>query len=78
MPTLTAEIKDGKICPDTTLGLCDKFLSAADPQTGLKRIKGTSDLNTAEFEEFLDRSRQLGAELGVFIPLPGEYERMIS
>lgn len=128
MPTLTAEIKGGKILPDTSAGLvalsklegkrvtldvepwrksrtalqnrymhgvvleilgehcgyhkdemraalCHKFLSDIDAATGLMRIKGTSDLTTVGFEEFMARVRQwAGEELGVFIPLPNEYD----
>ena len=55
--------------------LCHKFLSDIDTKTGLMRIKGTSDLTTVEFEEFMARVRQwAGEELGVFIPLPNEYD----
>lgn len=54
--------------------LCHKFLSSVDDKTGLMRIRGTSDLSTAEFEEFMTRVREWAAvELGIFIPLPGEY-----
>lgn len=54
--------------------LCHKFLSSVDEKTGLMRIRGTSDLSTVEFEEFLARVRQwAGEELGIFVPLPNEY-----
>lgn len=55
--------------------LAHKFLSEPDSKTGLLRIRGTSELSTVEFEEFLSRVRQwAGEELGVFIPLPNEYD----
>jgi len=128
MPNLTAEIKGGRILPDTNAGLvalsklegkrvtlevevwrksrsaqqnryfhgvvleilsqdlgyykdemraalCHKFLSDVDPKNGLMRIKGTSDLNTVEFEEFMARVRQwAGEDLRIAIPLPNEYD----
>lgn len=55
--------------------LAHKFLSDIDDRTGLMRIRGTSELNTVEFEEFMARVRQwAGEELGVAIPLPHEYD----
>lgn len=54
--------------------LCHKFLSDVDDKTGLMRIRGTSDLSTVEFEEFMARVRQwAGEELRIAIPLPNEY-----
>lgn len=54
--------------------LCHKFLSSIDEKTGLMRIRGTSDLSTAEFEEFMATVRQwAGEDLGILIPLPNEY-----
>lgn len=52
-----------------------KFLSTADEKTGLVRIRGTSDLSTVEFEDFMAEVRQWAGEfLHVSIPLPGEYD----
>lgn len=59
---------------EMSAALAHKFLGSVDERTGLMRIRGTSDLSTVEFEEFMARVRQwAGEELGVFIPLPNEY-----
>lgn len=42
---------------------------------GLLRIKSTAELNTAEFEEFCSRCRQLASEFyDLYIPKPNECE----
>jgi hypothetical protein len=45
-----------------------------DVKTGeVKTVPGhTSDLNTKEFNELIERAQQLGAEMGIYIPDPGE------
>ena len=45
-----------------------------DVRTGeVKVVPGhTSALNTKEFNEFIERLQRLGAELGLYIPDPGE------
>ena len=45
-----------------------------DLKTGEVRIVPghTSQLNTKEFAEFIERAQQLGAEMGIYIPDPGE------
>ena len=49
-----------------------------DLRTGEVRIVPghTSDLNTKEFNELVERAQQLGAEMGINIPNPGEVERV--
>lgn len=65
----------GYFADEMRAALAHKFLGVVDDKTGLMRIRGTSDLTTVEFEEFLARVRQwAGEELGVFIPLPNEYD----
>jgi len=64
----------GYYADEMRAALAHKFLSVIDERNGLMRIKGTSELSTVEFEEFLARVRQwAGEELGVFVPLPNEY-----
>lgn len=48
-----------------------------DMTTGeVKLVPGhTSKLNTKEFNELIERAQRLGAEMGIYIPDPGEYER---
>lgn len=45
-----------------------------DVKTGeVKTVPGhTSDLNTKEFNELIERAQRLGAEMGIYIPDPGE------
>lgn len=52
--------------------LREKFLSKADGERGLVRIKSSAALTTVEFEEYLSKIRQWASEQGVFIPLPNE------
>ena len=37
----------------------------------LVTVRSTTDLDTAEFTEFIEQCRRLGAEMGVVIPGPG-------
>jgi hypothetical protein len=65
----------GYYADEMRAALAHKFLSVIDERNGLMRIRGTSDLTTVEFEEFMSRVRQwAGEEMGVFVPLPGEYD----
>ena len=50
-----------------------KFL-AINPDAPLPVARGTSDLNTAEFADYVERCRRLAAELGCIVPGPGEVE----
>lgn len=45
-----------------------------DMQTGeVRTVPGhTSDLNTKEFNDLIERAQRLGAEMGIVIPDPGE------
>ena len=45
-----------------------------DMRTGEVRVVPghTSELNTKEFNELIERAQRLGAELGLYIPDPGE------
>jgi hypothetical protein len=49
-----------------------KFLSYQDEKTGITRVRHTSDLNTAEFEDFMSKCRMWGDSLGIYIPGPNE------
>ena len=41
--------------------------------TALPTVRSTTDLTTTEFEEYLSKCRQLGAEMyGIYIPEPNE------
>lgn len=65
----------GYFADEMRAALAHKFLGSVDEATGLMRIRGTSDLSTVEFEDFMARVRQwAGEDLGVFIPLPNEYD----
>lgn len=46
-----------------------------DMDTGEVRIVPghTSDLNTKEFKDLIERAQRLGAEMGIYIPDPGEF-----
>ena len=37
----------------------------------LPTVRSTTDLDTAEFTEYIEQCRRLGAEMGVIIPSPG-------
>ena len=54
--------------------LKEKFLSAPEIDAhGLRKIKSTAKLNTAEFTEYLDKiKRWASQELSVYIPDPNE------
>jgi hypothetical protein len=55
--------------------LAAKFLGAPDERTGLLRIRGTSELSTVEFEDYMAAVRTwAGSALGVFVPQPNEYK----
>jgi len=43
-----------------------------DPITGSPRRKHTPQTDTKEFGEYVDACMRFGAELGVYIPAPGE------
>lgn len=49
----------------------------ADVRTGeVITVPGhTSELNTKQFNELIERAQQLGAEMGIYIPDPGEVIR---
>jgi hypothetical protein len=50
-----------------------RFLRDGDGEVnGLPRVRSTADLTTAEMTEFIDRIRQLAAEMGCSIPSPNE------
>lgn len=50
----------------------------ADMDTGEVRVVPghTSELNTKEFNDLIERAQRLGAEMGINIPDPGEMERV--
>jgi hypothetical protein len=50
-----------------------KFL-VINPDAPLPVARGTSELDTAEFADYVERCRRLAAELGCVIPAPGEVE----
>ena len=50
-----------------------RFL-AIDPDAPLVMTRSTSELTTVEFNEYLEKVLQLAAEMGVFVPSPGEME----
>lgn len=52
-----------------------EFLRVESPHEGwLPRIRGTHELTTVEFNEFIEQCRRLGAKMyGIYIPDPGEY-----
>ena len=41
-------------------------------EAGLPSVRSTSNLNTAEFTDYIEQCRRLAAEWGVYIPDPGE------
>lgn len=43
-----------------------------DPVTGSPRRRRTPDTDTKEFAEYVDRCIRFAAELGVYVPAPGE------
>ena len=48
-----------------------KFLRIHE-DTDLPSIRSTAKLNTAEFSEYVEQVRRLAAEMGCYIPDPGE------
>jgi len=50
-----------------------KFLRIHD-DSELPTVRSSAKLTTAEFTEYVEKCRRLGAELGVYIPNPGEVE----
>jgi hypothetical protein len=53
--------------------LAMKFLRIEDdPILGTPRRQRTPKTNTAEFTEYIEQCRRLGAQLGLYIPDPGE------
>lgn len=63
----------GYECDEMREALKIKFLST-HTDGDLPSVRSTADLTTAEFAEFTDQCRRLGAELGVNIPDPGQAE----
>lgn len=54
--------------------LKEAFLGVVDEQTGEIKVRGTHELDTQEFEDFLLRVRTWAAQfLGINLPLPGEF-----
>lgn len=50
-----------------------EFLSKVDPNTGLTKIRSTTDLNTVEFNEYYEKIQRWAAEfLDIYIPSPNE------
>ena len=43
-----------------------------DPEAALPVARSTTDLDTREFTEYVERVRQLAAEMGCYIPDPNE------
>ena len=55
--------------------LAMRFLRIEDcPLTGAPRRQRTPRTNTAEFSTYVEQCRRFGAELGLYIPSPGEVE----
>ncbi len=53
--------------------LKEKFLSAIPDEHGLRKIKSTTKLSTAEFTDYLDKIKRWAViELGCYIPDPNE------
>ena len=53
--------------------LKEKFLSSIPDEHGLRKIRSTAKLNTAEFTEYIDRIKRWSAiELNCYIPDPNE------
>ena len=52
--------------------LKNMFLATFDEFVGLKKIKSTSQLNSADFEKYMSQIRTWASGQGVFIPLPNE------
>lgn len=53
--------------------LKQKFLRIHD-DTELPTVRSTASLNTAEFTEYIEQARRLAAEMGVYIPDPGQVD----
>ena len=59
--------------------LRSKFLSTLDPNTGLTKIRSTTDLNTVEFNQYYEVIQRWAAEfLNVNIPSPNEIPLNLS
>lgn len=56
---------------DCHQALRTRFLSEPG-ELGLARVRSTTELDTREFTEYVERCRQLAAEMGINIPDPGE------
>jgi hypothetical protein len=50
-----------------------KFL-AVEHDTALVMTRSTADLDTAEFTEYIDNVMRLAAEMGIYVPSPGEVD----
>lgn len=52
-----------------------RFLRLEDADHPLPTVKSTTELTTAQFEEYLEQVRTFGSvELGCYIPLPNEID----
>lgn len=51
--------------------LKQKFL-AAHTDSALPTVRSSAKLNTAEFSEYVEQCRRMAAEMGIYIPDPGE------
>lgn len=61
------------------LELLPHDVEVLNPKTGevktMRVGRSTANLSTTEFKDLIMRAQQLGAEMGIDIPDPGEYER---
>ena len=65
----------GWIGEDLHYELRRKFLAVdPDAETPFVMARSTSDLSTVEFNEYVEKVLQFAAEMGVFVPSPGEAE----
>jgi hypothetical protein len=78
IPLLAEHIGDDTEAVHRALG--NEFLQRhieVETQASWKRlttVRSTADLDTAEFTEYIEQCRRLGAEMGVVIPSPGYAE----
>lgn len=49
-----------------------KFLTEGNPDDPIRRVRSTTDLNTAEMEDYQAQIRRLAASLGCDLPEPNE------
>lgn len=64
----------GEYCgyPNDEMHEALKFRFLKVGEDGFERVLSTADLDTRQFSDYVERVRQLAAELGVVIPDPGE------